>query len=231
MGLTSLQNIPVIMTSKQWHRGATLMKRWFAAPPTAKPLYVSPDVTTITMQWLLSFRAPSFMFDVMKQQRVWSNDAAKKEVAAVLRRKHVVNGKFDFSSYNVLQQHDIHVNSRRVKPGPPMSDLHAALANFALYVCPLVGEVKPDGHRIRVTLSKVGFHAADSYDFEGDQDLGYWDEKRNLAGYAAFPNGQFVENKSFREWRRQHGRGGDFAVYSDVKVVTLDPPDSFHVSR
>jgi hypothetical protein len=56
MGLTSLQNIPVIMTSKQWHRGATLMKRWFAAPPSAKPLYVSPDVTTISMQWLLSFR-------------------------------------------------------------------------------------------------------------------------------------------------------------------------------
>jgi hypothetical protein len=183
------------------------------------------------MKWLLGFTAPDFVFDLMNRQQVWSNDAAKKVMAERLRSRSLVNGRFDFSSENVVQQHLLHVNHREVSPGPPLNDLLAALANFHLYVCPLVGEVRPDGTRLRVTLSKVGFHAHDSFDFEGNQDLGYWDETKNLAGYGQFPNSTFVENKTFREWRKVNYRGGDFEVYSDVKVVTLDPPDIFHVSR
>ena len=32
-----------------------------------------------------------------------------------------------------------------------------------------------------------------------------------------------VTNKSFRDWRDKHGRGGDFIAYSDVKKVWIRP--------
>ena len=93
------------------------MRRWFAAPPSAKPTFGVPDVTTIKMQWLLGFKAPDFIFDLMKLQKVWSNDAAKLVMAERLRTRQLVNSRFDFSSENVLQQHALQVNYRKVSPG------------------------------------------------------------------------------------------------------------------
>ena len=34
-------------------------------------------------------------------------------------------------------------------------------------------------------------------------------------------------NSDFRSWRDSHGRGGDFRVMSDVKVLQRTPPDTF----
>jgi hypothetical protein len=39
-----------------------------------------------------------------------------------------------------------------------------------------------------------------------------------------------VTNGSFRNWRKVHNRGGDFRVYSDVKVVKLPERDDFYIT-
>jgi hypothetical protein len=36
-----------------------------------------------------------------------------------------------------------------------------------------------------------------------------------------------VWNSTYRDWRSKNGRGGDFLVYSDMKILRRDPPDTF----
>jgi len=108
--------------------------------------------------------------------------------------------------------------------------------------------------RYRVTLNKVGVYVMDSYDFNDidpetakgngwagwllstdpvnaviSQPLGVWSCSRNYAGKNPFPleNKYYVQNRDFREWRKRYGkgRGGDFLVFSDIKV--FDTNDSF----
>jgi hypothetical protein len=38
-----------------------------------------------------------------------------------------------------------------------------------------------------------------------------------------------VGNLAFREWRQRNSRGGDFLVFSDIKRVSLNPPDEFMI--
>ncbi len=44
-----------------------------------------------------------------------------------------------------------------------------------------------------------------------------------------FLSGTSVSNEEFRDWRTQNGRGGDFLVFSDVKRMVLNPPDTFYL--
>jgi hypothetical protein len=138
---------------------------------------------------------------------------------------------FDFSRKPVTDQHALHTNFRIVEFGllDSLDDMEAALANFAFYVVPLAGDVGPETGRFRVKLSQIGVHIMDSYDFEGDQDLGYWDEvTNNVSGsYIGSGDGVKVTNETFRNWRTANSKGGDFLVYSDVKVLNLNPPESF----
>jgi hypothetical protein len=82
-----------------------------------------------------------------------------------------------------------------------------------------------------VYINEVGVYAMDSYDFNDGPDswisqpLGIWDVK---AGEARLrPPGEYVNNKTFQEFRSKTGRGGDFMIYSDVKVVKLPSPEYF----
>jgi hypothetical protein len=244
MALSSITKIPGIMRANSWTRGAWLMDRWFAGAPFSKPFYTSADLTDITMDWVLGFRRAEKVFDAMADDQVWSNDKARPVMAANLRKLGLLKpmiiqpqpAPFDFSSKSVQDQHDLHVNFREVEYSLPLrlDDLTAALGNFSIYVVPLVGDVTPVGIGYMVKLYKIGFHVMDSYDFEGFQFLGFWDEDNNSVvlhgecryGACAEPSGG-VTNDSFREWRSANRKGGDFQVYSDVKEVPLNPPDMF----
>lgn len=223
------------MRAKGWVDGAQLMEKWFAGPPTAKPAYTTPDLSTIKMDtWALTFPRAKTVFDGMVRDKIWSNEKAKPLMASRLRSLGLLGafGRcFDFSAKSVIDQHALHTNFRKVEFGmlDSLDDMEAALANFAFYVVPLAGDVGPEVGRFRVKLSQVGVHIMDSYDFEGDQDLGYWDEVANTVSstYIGSGNGVEVTNETFRNWRTANSKGGDFLVYSDVKVLNLNPPESF----
>lgn len=74
-----------------------------------------------------------------------------------------------------------------------------------------------------VRINAFGIYVRDSYDFNGFQVLGTWD----VSDWD--PLGCVIFNSNFREWRSANGKGGDFLVFSDVKVTRLSPPDSFPV--
>jgi hypothetical protein len=104
----------------------------------------------------------------------------------------------------------------------------------------------------KVTINKVGVYVRDSYDFNDfdpndlkrdkwlgwflrkpsvnavtSQPLGIWACTDNYAGKILWKDRYYVQNRDFREWRTKHGRGygGDFMVFSDIKV--FDTYDSF----
>lgn len=230
MGLTSITNIPAIMRAKKWLDGAALMDRWFAGPPATMPHYTTPDTTTIEMDsWVLAFPRAKTVYDIMVRDKVWKSDKAKTVFASRLATMGATGGGcFDLSSKSVPDQHDLHVNFKSVPDGP-LDDMEAALANFSIYVTPLIFDVTPQIGKLRVDLSKVGFHVMDSYDFNGHQVLGFWDETTNTVSTTPFWGGAEVDNGDFRDWRTANKKGGDFLVFSDVKEVNISPPDSFLV--
>ena len=97
----------------------------------------------------------------------------------------------------------------------PLDDMYAALGKFNLRMA-VSGYVK--GKCAYVT--SVGVYVRDSYDFVGDQNLGYWNSRTKYAG-RNFLKGDKVTNESFREHASKTGRGADFLVYSDSKITTL----------
>ena len=235
MGLTDLTNIPKIMRVNGWLDGAVLMEKWFTGPATAMPAYTSPDLSTIRMdKWALTFPRAKTVFDGMVADKLWSSEKAKRDVwPGLVHKLGFSRGglSFDLSLKTVQEQHELHVNHKPVETGLSfhLDDMVAALGNFSIYVAPLAGEIAPEGSRVRVKLTSVGFHIMDSYDFEGSQSLGYWDEATNTASAIYMWSGTSVGNDTFRDWRDKHKMGGDFKVFSDVKTVTLNPPDSFLV--
>ena len=89
-----------------------------------------------------------------------------------------------------------------------------------------------------VNITDVGVYVADSYDFDGPQALGIWNEDNNTASMNylkadEFARGreanQYVSNDSFQEWRKANNRGGDFCVFSDIKWTHLDPSTTFAI--
>ena len=233
--LTSITNIPKIMRANAWSQGAMLMEKWFLGPPIAMPFYTIPDLTTIRIDWVLQFPRARKKYDEMLDDKVWANPAARPIVAKHLRP--FVGKKFDFSRYSQREIHDIHVNHSDVSSGfPSLDGLVAALGNFSLYVSPISGSVvslSPNNSFVQIEINRVGFQVMDSYDFEGHQFIDEWDESTNDVSVVipllettehGAADSSRVYNSSFRNWRHENARGGDFKIFSDVKIVTLPSP-------
>ncbi|MEM6473703.1 MAG: DUF6402 family protein [Planctomycetota bacterium] len=115
-------------------------------------------------------------------------------------------------------------------PGGGMDDMLAALGNFNFRVL-VAGEVTPaSGGGYDVTIQEIGVYLRDSYSFEGDQPLGFWDDSDNSVSAINFFSGTYVSNASFRDWRAANARGGDFLIYSDLRRTVLARPDVFHIA-
>ncbi|MEL6107194.1 MAG: DUF6402 family protein [Planctomycetota bacterium] len=251
-----LTNIPAIMRSKGWDKGAALMDRWFAGPALATPQVQSPDTSTITMQWALGYSRARDTYNKLIRERVWANPAAQGEIKKLLQRKNkLTNTAQRFGQLsgaaNVLDAD--YINYRGIGSGYSgvysgasgdtyyglyyygasyygggMDDMMAGLGNFVFRVL-VSGSVAPSGSGHDVTIDRIGVYLRDSYSFEGDQHLGFWDDSDNSVSAINFLSGTRVTNKSFREWRTANGKGGDYLIYSDIKQVPLARPDQFHL--
>jgi hypothetical protein len=122
-----------------------------------------------------------------------------------------------------------------------VDDLTAAMANFVfrMLVKGQVQYLRSSGY-YRVMVEKIGIYVRDSYDFNDfspqwsrpkswmSQPLGFWSCRANYGGINPLL-GRYVNNQDFREWRRRHGRGGDYVVFSDLQI--LDTHDIFEIAR
>ncbi len=142
----------------------------------------------------------------------------------------------DLTSSNVVAIEEVYVQHRDVTRNSLAAylkpdGLTAAIKDFNLHLA-IKGEAKYTPNGIEVTVEEVGVYAKETYDFLNDdtpyyypgcngckdQPLGYWKDGVGL-----------VTNDSLNEWRKTHNKGGDFLVYSDIKVTRLNPPDVFVV--
>ena len=232
MSLT-LTNIPKIMRSQGWIRGATLMTKWFNGPAVQVPHYASTDTSTIKMRWVLGYRSPKELYDSIFRERIWANDAARKILAKRLQswgKLSKSQQRFDQTVMPASLLESEYINYRSYNASGQayvLSDLVAALGafNFRVVVAGSVVPALPGPYQ--VTITKVGVFVRDSFDFEGFQFLGFWDDSDNSVSAFNPLSGTAVFNSTFREYRKQHGRGGDLLVFSDVLVTTLNPPHTF----
>jgi hypothetical protein len=209
------------------------------------------------MDWVLSFGLALEVYQRAVDQKVWVNKAGKNRIIDHLihnkgRLPKVVGEKLEIGnvgecqhihSGNVLQFHkDWQVQFREVKQSlvrPMLDDLYGALGDFNFHFLvngwvERLAEKKGQAH-YEVTITKVGVYIKDSYDFNDDpnsllsQPLGFWGCNPLYIGTRPGLNRYYVNNADFREWRKKDGRGfgGDFMVFSEIKVLSTNDSFSF----
>jgi Family of unknown function (DUF6402) len=195
--------------------------------------------TIITMQWALGFPRALAPYNELKSAVYGtlsekSLNFSKDELFANLKADGKFTKKverFGFGSGRTLHK-TAHINTRVVglnfsgKLNDPLDDMYCALGAFGIHVAgsgtvtPLDPKDKTGTHLVKI--DKLGFYIKDTYDFNEDQPLGYWDEAgvKKSAGPGSFA----VENKSFRDWRARFNHGGDFMIFSDVRWEGVSRP-------
>lgn len=254
---TEVTDIPDIMKAKGWLKGRALMEGWFRRPGNNDPKRGRADTGTITMKWVLGYRRASLTFHKAVRERVWVNAAARRQILKLLYRKghlttsHMRDEPFgnlaqsataldpDYVQYRLVggdgYYYDDYLGGYYGHTGnyyygyDVMDDMTAALGRFAFRIA-VEGIISPEISSQRtITVQRAGFFVRDSYDFNGDQHLGFWDKDDNSVSALNFLSGTQITNEDFRDYRKRTGRGGDYFVYSDVKIV--DAKDSFGVKR
>ena len=231
--MVAVTAIPGIMRHQGWANGARLMEIWFSRPSAIAPAYGPPVTSTIRMDtWALTFPVARRVYDELIRDRIWVNPAAQAEITSMLRRRGLISGRsrrFGNLGLAVPLQDADYINYRVVSSSR-LNDLTAALARFVFRVC-IAGIVTPLTRpaRHRITINEIGVYIRDTYDFNGSQFLGYWNDSTNEVSTWNPLTGDRVSNSDFRDWRRVNGMGGDFLVFSDMKRVVLAQPDSFEI--
>jgi hypothetical protein len=235
--------LPRIMRRKSWLRAAALMERWQRNPANSDARRGTPDIHTVSMSWIVSFPRAAQVFDQMVIDRIWMNEAGRKQLERRLVEHSLLpsaqggSRKFGELPENIcpppqsrIALHDqFHIQTRKFQQSAlsaPVDELTAALANFSFHII-AVGEVRHMGHvqagsRYEVSIRRIGIYALDTYDFDDRgsffaQPLGFWACSPEYAGKDP-ARGRYVTNATLNEWRDKHGkgRGGDFLVFSDI---------------
>jgi hypothetical protein len=242
--------IPEIMRNRGWRNGARLQDIWFSRPANNQAGRGVPETNTIRMDsWALTFARCRQAYERITSERWWCSDEARDNLGRLLHGQGKLTSRetaFGDLSLQVPQLNDQVVTELWVGSlTDRMDDMYAALGNFALRVV-VAGTVGPAGvqpisvstmtgsgrsprtvGRYTARIEQVGFFIRDSFDYEGAQALGFWSS--NDVSRIPLPGYDWVGNDTYRDWRARNGRGGDFIVYSDLKIVRRSPPDTVEI--
>lgn len=105
---------------------------------------------------------------------------------------------------------------------PPVVDpLTGALGNFSFYAIPVGQAEKVAEGAYLFTATGVAIYAADIFEFNGDQPLGYWRAPDDVSAFPILLGGTAVDNSTYNEYRELTGLGQDFPILSDVRTEGL----------
>ncbi len=227
--------------------GTDFQREILSGPDKGKvPPDAPRDTTTIKMEsFVLTFPRAQKVYADLIQGRRWMNKNAKKTIGAMLsRNKKLTNQKEDFGKAgnkpisSAVDLYPDHIQeaivSWSLKQLQNFDDLFCALGDFTLQlaICGYVEPVLSNKGTHKVTIEKVGVYVADQFDFGGRQFLGFWDDDPPYASADILGPGTAVYNSSYRDWRKAHGKGEDFLVFSDVLWTDVDPvANSIYINR
>jgi hypothetical protein len=231
-----ITQIPKIMDANEMNQGAALMRHWFAGTGET-------DTNSIKIDWVIK----NFDRARVAYEELISKDyikiKAKREIIELAKKKGAYENGGNFGSVNgnVITLAPDYVQHKPVgKLSDPIDGLYAALGQFTFRVL-VEGNVrlmKSGGETLRsFTIYRIGVYIIDSYNFNDNptginpitwvsQPLGYWNPETNYVGGDP-RKGYYVNNQSFQDYRNKTGKGADFMIYSDIKVIDLSVPAKF----
>lgn len=233
----------------EWEQAAKLQDLWLnqnkhtAAPKPPDVFDFSvvnrSDTTKITLDWILKKEVDSDgraqkAYDELK--KAIADDPGKKMQAAIEKQ---VNRMFTTTSANSVELgsvkldaktdirafHTQHVQFRGVTESitTPIDPLLGALGSFNFYAIPTGNVEKLADGTCRVDITEFVIYVIDSFDFVGEQKLGYWKAPDSIAK-TPFGGGTEITNKSYRDYRDSpaaNGKGGDFILITDTKTEKI----------
>ena len=119
----------------------------------------------------------------------------------------------------------------------PYDDLMLAIGRFSWWWIP-TGVIQKFASTYNFKVSGYALYAYDTYSFEGDQTLGYWNvDVSSFGGVHPLATNLYkdtdgtyksglswckVNNLDFQRYRRDTKKGLDFAIYSDLKQMSFN---------
>jgi hypothetical protein len=222
-------NVPLIMHNKGWEIGEAFQWKWFTSPgrQSGGRDALDVDTTTVKMDWILQFPYARKVYDRIFTDKIYQTEPArrvlKKKLEEMTWSGRPVNdfGDFTRTGEDLHRQQINYILSDTTE----LDDLGASLARFHFYVIGS-GEAANTLDGFAVTMSRVGVYARDVFEFNDSQMLGYWalpDQVSKEPFFGCTP----VGNDDYRAYRDKTKMGGDFDIFSDVKVTPLNPPEKF----
>lgn len=211
------------MDANKWPTGAALMRHWLSLD---SKLPARPNESIVKMDWVLSFQRAKSVYDRIFSEKQYINHAARIEIVSMIKQNlKGAEGVFCSLRRPASQVEVDYINTRQVGSVlDTLDDLMAALGRFNLRMA-VSGYVKGKCAYVK----SVGVFVRDSYDFKGEQNLGYWNRSTNYAG-RNFMKGDKVTNADFRDYAKKTGKGADYLVFSDIKITTLQKEEIISLS-
>ena len=185
-----------------------------------------------------------YKYDVVKEKtyeliKKATNEAGKKELARMLAKQ--LKDEPDLTEFNFINDsNNRHIGANNFNPVNSTENtsnlypngLFAAMGSLNLKSLTAGTIEKIDDKRYKVTVNQLAVYAEDSFQFEGDEPLGFWSV--NLLDFLALPldyfNYEILNNSNFREFRKAYNKGKDFVVLSDNHIVQDYEPVSFEIT-
>ncbi|MBU8546338.1 MULTISPECIES: DUF6402 family protein [Roseomonadaceae] len=236
-----LTEIPEIMLAQNppWTVAAALQKRWFGGAPQIYPAVGEPDTTTVTMKWLLGHdRMKSFYDENIITPRIWQTPNSEAILVKRLRDQGAIPATGRTVTFgnicaptNILEKsyfQSLAYKTNKLKD--PLDDVFGALGSFNFRFLASGRLEKLNNTNCVVTVESVRVYIQDKYDFDGFQWLGCWSKLLNSVQKLPSPLHTSLTNYDYALWRKIHGKGGDFLVYSDTMLIPEATPWSFRAN-
>jgi uncharacterized Zn-binding protein involved in type VI secretion len=231
--------VPEIMFREEWPIAAKFLVKWITARANPDLDKGATDTTSVTLEWLESFPRAKAVLEEISDPLVWFNEAAQRQLCEEIADQGAfrnsrstfgddLKGPIQELDRFFFQQRDANVG--RFNNASALFDpdhLDAALHAFSFRaVASGFTEPHPAGHG--VVIEKVAVYARDQFEFGDEQDLGWWDCENKKYPVPPIPGFHAaLSNRDFREYRSRTGQGGDFLIFSNMRLLELDRNYSF----
>lgn len=236
--------VPEIMFREEWPIAAKFLVKWITAPANTDLDKGATDTTSVTLEWLESFLRAKTVLEEISDPLVWFNEAAQRQLCEEIADQGGFTDRrtpFGNNLAQPIQSLDRHfVQERTVNDGildqtralDDPDHLDAALHAFSFRTV-MSGYTEPSNGKHMVVVEKVGVYARDQFEFGGFQVLGFWDCANRRYARDNRLGASLVLNSDFRQYRDRTGQGGDYLIFSDLRllphtnaVTFCEPPQS-----